>query len=100
MLQLRDIILNFIYQLLLSHKQIKTNFILIQPKLLSDTDQYSLTNMASTINIFLVALILIPTTSSTESNFVNVTNEVKELRALFQEIQASISEFQGLKVRY
>ena len=56
--------------------------------------------MASVINIFLLVLPLIPTASPKEANFVNPMDEVKELRAMFQEIQDSISEFQGLRVRY
>ena len=63
----------------------------MQPKPLFGTDQYSLTNMANDINIFLLVLLLVSNASSKEQNVVKLMNEVKELRVLFQEIQASVS---------
>ena len=70
----------------------------MQPKPLFGTDQYSLTNMANDINIFLLVLLLVPNSSSKEQDVVKLMNEVKELRVLFQEIQASVSQFQVLQV--
>ena len=69
----------------------------MQPRPLSGTDQYSLTNMPNDINIFLLVLLLVPTASSEEQNVMKLMNEGKELRVLFQEIQASVSQFQVLQ---